>query len=400
MKKFSYKAKDEKGTLVTGLVEGGNEKQAAQLLRARKLLVLSLRPKKEAALFQGKGFRGRIKMDDKVNFSRQLATMVTAGLPLTEALSVLETQSNPAMKPVIGGILREVEGGGNLADAMEKHPEAFDKIYVALVRAGEAAGILDKILNRLADNLEKERDFRNKIKGAMVYPAIIITGMVIVAMVMVIFVIPRLTSLYEEFDAELPAVTKILLSFSKFASSFWWLGFVFLAGGVYFFRAMGRYPALKKKFDEIYFRIPILGKLRRQTMLTEFTRTLGLLIGAGILIVDALNIVKDSLGSPLYREALEKATKQVERGFPLATALAQMALLPPLLPQMVSVGEQTGKLDDVLGKISAYFEQEATTLVKGLTTALEPLILVVLGVGVGFLIIAVIMPIYNLTSQF
>jgi type IV pilus assembly protein PilC len=399
MNKFSYKAKDEKGKLVTGVVEAANEKQAIQLLRARKLLVISLSPKKEASLLKIKAFQ-RIKMDDKVNFSRQLATMVTAGLPLTEALSVLETQASPAMKPVISEILRQVEGGGNLADALEKHPQAFDQIYVALVRAGEAAGILDKILNRLAKNLEKERDFQSKVKGAMVYPAIIVTGMVIVALIMIIFVIPRLTVLYEEFEAELPFITKALLSVSKFLSSFWWLGISLFAGFLYLLRLLSRSPGLKKRYDEIYFRLPILGNLRRQIMLTEFTRTLGLLVGAGILIVEALNIVQKSMGSPLYEEALGKAMKQVERGYPLATALAQTEIFPPLLPQMVAVGEQTGKVDEVLGKISAYFEQEAATLVKGLTTALEPIILIVLGVGVGFLIVAVIMPIYNLTSQF
>jgi len=234
----------------------------------------------------------------------------------------------------------------------------------------------------------------------MIYPAIIVTAMTVVGFIMIIFVIPRLTVLYEEFEAELPMITKILLAFSKFISSFWWLAISLLAGGLYALRLLIHYPAFKKKYDQFYFRIPILGNLRRQIMFTEFSRTLGLLVGSGILVVDALNIVKNSMGSPIYEDALSQATKQVEKGFPLAVALAQTEVFPPLLPQMIAVGEETGKIDEVLGKISTYFEQEAATLVKGLTTAIEPLIMIVLGIGVGFLIVAVIMPIYNLTSQF
>lgn len=399
MKKFNYRAKDEQGKLVTGVVEARDEKQAIHLLRTRKLLVISLSLRKKSLMPEIKSFH-RIKMEDKVNFTRQLATMINAGLPLTEALSILESQASPAMSKVIGGVLREVESGGNLADALEKHPEAFDGIYVALVRAGEAAGILDKILNRLAQNLEKERDFQSKVKGAMIYPAIIVTGMVVVMFVMVIFVIPRLTVLYEEFEADLPVVTKVLLSISSIFSTYWWVGVFILPGLIYLIRILNRRPAFKKRYDEVYFRIPVLGKIRQEVMLTEFTRTLGLLVGAGILIVDALNIVKESLASPIYKEALASSAKQVEKGYPLATSLAQTKIFPPLLPQMIAVGEQTGKVDEVLGKVSAYFEEEAANLVKGLTTALEPFILIILGVGVGFLIIAVIMPIYNLTSQF
>jgi len=339
-------------------------------------------------------------MDDKVNFTRQLSTMITAGLPLTDALSILETQASPVMRKIVAEILTSVQGGGSLADAMERHPQAFDQVYVALVRSGEAAGILDDVLNRLAQNLEKQRDFQSKVKGAMIYPAIVITGMILVALIMIIFVIPRLTVLYEEFEAELPIITKIMLGISKFISSFWWLGISLIAGGLYLLRITSHHPAFKKKYDELYFRIPVLGNLRRQVMFTEFSRTLGLLVGAGILVVDALNIVKGSMGSPVYEEAISKTTDQVEKGFPLAVALARTEVFPPLLPQMIAVGEETGKLDEVLGKISAYFEQEAETLVKGLTTAIEPLIMIVLGIGVGFLVIAVIMPIYNLTSQF
>lgn len=399
MNKFQYRAKDNQGKSVSGVVEAKSEHQAVKLIRARGLMVIFLKAKRESFLLKFSFFQ-RIGMDDRVNFTRQLSTMITSGLPLTEALSILETQARPAMAKVVGTILREIEGGRNLADSLESHPEVFNKVYVSLVRAGEAAGILDTVLNRLADNLEKQRDFQGKIKGAMIYPAVIVTAMVGVGFIMVVFVIPRLTVLYEEFEAELPIMTKILLGFSQFVSNYWYLAILLGVGMVFFFRFLSIHPALRDKREDLLFRLPIYGKLRQQMMLTEFSRTLGLLVGAGVLVVEALNIVKESLGSSKYEKALDEASKRVEKGSSLAVALAQADIFPPLLPQMVAVGEETGKIDEVLGKISGYFEREAEVLVKGLTTAIEPLIMVVLGIGVGFLVISVIMPIYNLTSQF
>ena len=401
MERFEYRAKDKKGKTVKGLVEARGEKQAAKTLQERGFLIVSLRPKGKSLFTETRGsFFGRVSASDRVNFTRQLSTMMTAGLPVTDALSILEAQASPAMSRVIGEVLAAVEGGGNLADALEKHPRVFDQLYIALIRAGEAAGILDKILNRLADNLEKQKEFRSRVKGAMIYPAMVVGGMILVAAIMVVFVIPKMMTLFEEFQAELPLPTKILLAVSKFVTSYWWFGLLVLTGLVFGLRLAMKRPEFKKQLDKVLFRLPILGKLRRQIMLTEFTRTLGLLIGAGILIVDAIEIVRRSLKSPLYEEAIEKVAKEVEKGLPLATALARTELFPPLLPQMVAVGEETGKIDEVLAKVSAYFEQEANASVRGLTAALEPIIMIVLGIGVGFLVISIIMPIYNLTSQF
>ncbi|MBM3205561.1 type II secretion system F family protein [Candidatus Shapirobacteria bacterium] len=400
MNKFKYKAKDKNGKTVEGLVEAATSAQAAKILRERNLLVIKLTPKGEEFFIQVKKGLGRVGHQDKVNFTRQLSTMVSAGLTITEALSILELQASPAMARVIGEILREVEGGVSLADSLERHGHVFDAIYVALIRAGEAAGVLDKVLLRLADNLEKEAEFLRKIKGAMVYPMIVIGGMFLVMAIMVIFVIPKLTLIYEEFSADLPPLTKLLIAVSKFASRFWWLAGGLLAGLVLVGRFLLRNIVIRKQFDQVLLKMPVVGKLRRSLMLTEFTRTLGLLVGSGILIVEAIDVTTKSLNSPNYQEKMREVSKEVEKGLPLATALAKTELFPPILPQMVAVGEETGKLDEVLGKVSAYFEQEADAAVKGLTTALEPIIMIVLGVGVGFLMVAIIMPIYNLTSQF
>ena len=401
MEKFEYKAKDRQGKSLKGIVEAPDEKQAVKILREKGLLVISLKTKKESFTEEIKGvlFK-RVGLTDKVNFTRQLATMLTAGLRVTEALEILENQASVGMRKIVEEIRRDIEGGRDLASSLEKHPQVFDQVYVALIRAGEAAGVLEKVLGRLADNLEKQKEFQGKIKSAMIYPAIIILGMIAVATIMIIFVIPKMTALYEEFQAQLPLPTRILLGISKFATLFWWLILAIIGGFVVLLKTLFKNPAFRKEYEKILFKLPIFGNLRQKSILTEFTRTLGLLVGTGILIVEALKILKASLGSLIYKEAIEQTAEEVEKGLPLASALAETGIFPFVLPQMISVGEETGKLDEVLERVSNYFQQESENAVKGLTSAIEPIIMIILGIGVAFLMISVIMPIYNLTSQF
>lgn len=400
MERFEYKAKNKEGSTVKGIVEAKDEKEAVKILHERNFIIISLFPKKESFLTGIKGTFSRVSITDKVHFTRQLATMINAGLRVTEALEILESQSSPGMRKIVREILRDVEGGGSLSSSLEKYPSVFDPIYITSIRAGEASGVLEKVLSRLADNLEKQREFRARIKAAMVYPSIVVGGMIVVAAIMIIFVIPKMTLIYEEFQAQLPLSTRILISVSRFISLFWWLILLGIVGVVIGIKTLLRNPDFRKRYDQVLFKIPIIGSIKQKTLLTEFSRTLSLLVGTGILIIEALNIVRHSLGSPVYEEAIEVASKEIERGLPLAAALAQTEVFPPILPQMIAVGEETGQLDEVLRKVSAYFEQEADAAVKGLTTALEPLIMIILGVGVAFLMVAVIMPIYNLTSQF
>lgn len=401
MDKFEYRAKDQDGQIKKGVVEAISEKGAAKLLKEKGFWIISLKAKGKSFSADFKaGIFKRVTATDRVNFTRQLSTMITAGLPITEALSILESQAGPSMAVIVGEVLRGVESGQSLSQSLEKHPEAFNHIYVSLVKAGESAGVLDKILVRLADNLEKNREFNNKIKSAMVYPLVVVVGMFGVGIVMMVFVIPKMLAIYDEFQAKLPASTRALITVSQFFTRYWWTGIFVLAGLFFLWRAMSKKPEVKKYFDRIIFRLPIIGKLRKQIILTEFARTLGLLVGAGILIVEALQIVAKSLGSSIFEKAVRESSQEVEKGLPLATALARTEVFPVIMPQMIAVGEETGKLDEVLGKISSYFEQEADMAVKGLTSALEPVIMIVLGIGVGFLIISVIMPIYSLTSQF
>ncbi len=401
MPNFLYRAKDPQGNEVKGLVEAQDQKQALAILKEKHFYPFSIREKGEGSLyFVYKKFFNRVSLAETAVFTRQMATMINAGLPLTEALNLLRSQGKAQLAEAVGVILRDIEGGSTLADALQKFPKIFSPVYVALVRAGESAGVLDNILNRLADNLEAQREFQSKIKGALVYPVIIISGMGAVMFIMMVFVIPKLTSLYTEFDAQLPAATQILISTSKFAASFWWLFILSFLGLIYAYRLLNSNKNTKRKIDAVKFKIPIFGRLQNQVTLAEITRTLGLLAGAGVSIVEALQISSRTASNVLIEEGIMTASKQVEKGFPLSSALMENPFFPRILSQMLSVGEETGKVDEVLLKVSRYFQSESEESLKGLTTAIEPLIMILLGVGVGFLVIAIILPIYNLTSQF
>ena len=401
MRKFNYKAKDKTGKTIKGLVEAADEKQAASVLREKGMVLFGLSPSRQDVFkLASERLIHRIGLTEIATFTRQLSTMITAGLTVADALRILKEQSSPGFALVIDDILRSVEGGVSLAEAMEKHPRVFNEVFVSLIRAGEAAGVLDKVLARLSDNLEKQKEFSSKVKGAMIYPAIIVVGMGIVGTIMMIFVIPKLLGLYKEFNAELPLPTKILMTISDLATRFWWMTLIALGAGFFFFQNFQKTPLGRRKIDEIKLRLPIVGGLQKMTILTETTRTLGLLVSTGISIIDGLNIVSHAVGNSIYEEELQTAAKQVEKGLPLAGILAEYEEFPPVVTQMIAVGEETGKLDEVLTKLSVYFESESDNLVKGLTTAIEPLIMIVLGLGVGFLVIAVILPIYNLTTAF
>ena len=400
MQLFSYRAKNLEGQSVKGEVEARDADTAASLLRRQKLIIVSIKPVQKSPLVSILAFARRVRLDDTVLFTRQLSTMVAAGLPITDALRILELQARPAMAQVVSQILTDVEGGGSLSQSLEKRPKVFSKTYVSLVRAGESAGILDNILNRLADTMEKQKEFTGKVKSAMIYPMIVVIAMVAVSVIMMIFVIPQMTVMYQNFNAELPALTKGLMSVSAFFVNYWLLILGVIIGAFLFFKTWVKTTSGNLKFDKFLFRFPIIGKLRKFVILTEFSRTMGLLVSAGISIIDGLKITAEAVGSPIYREGLLGAARQVEKGLPLAVPLAQNPDFPPILSQMVSVGEETGKVDEVLTKISRYFESESEQGVATLTAAIEPLIMIVLGIGVGVLVIAVVLPIYNLTGSF
>lgn len=399
MKKYSYKARNKQGETITGIVEAPDQSQAARLLRQKGLFVISLHPTGTALTNLFKNMRYSVSGSDMVAFTRQLATMINAGLPITEALSILRLQARPALAPIVTQILADVEGGESLSKSMGKYPRVFSKTYVALIKAGETGGVLDKILLRLADNLERSHEFKAKVRGALIYPAIIIIGMIAVSLIMVVFVIPRMTSLYEQFNAELPLPTKILLGISNVIITLWplLLGLVFV--GIWAFINYKKTPAGGLKVDQLILKIPLIGDLQRQIILADLSRTLSLLVGAGVPILEGLGVVADVVKNKVITLAIQDASRQIEKGFPISYAFTKHPeAFPYILSQMISVGEETGKMEEVLEKVSRVFEMESENKVKALTSAIEPIIMIVLGVGVAFLVISVILPIYNLTT--
>jgi type IV pilus assembly protein PilC len=401
MKRFYYKAKDRNGAVVTGEVEALNEKHAAKLVHGRDLIVLSITPAHESIFSLIKKLREKITSKEISTFTRQLATMVNAGLPITESLLILRSQSKGPMQQMVARILSDIEGGESLSVAISKHPKSFSPTFIALVKSGEVGGVIDEVLGRLADNMEKQEEFKGKIKGALIYPIVIVVGMVAVATIMMIFVIPKMLSLYTEFNADLPMPTKILMGISGLVVKFWPITLILIVGAIYGYSVYRKTEKGRKKTDEIILKLPIYGDLQRQVILTEITRTLSLMVGAGVSILEGLTITAGVVNNTVISDALKDGARMVEKGFPVSYSFAKHPeAFPFILTQMIAVGEETGKMEEVLTKISHVFEVESDEKVKALTSAIEPIVMILLGVGVGFLVIAIILPIYNLTSAF
>ncbi|KKQ85900.1 MAG: Type II secretion system F domain protein [Candidatus Woesebacteria bacterium GW2011_GWB1_38_8] len=400
MKRYRYKAKNEKGELVIGEVEASTFQHAAKLVREQRLVVISLSNVHKISLDSVTKIFDRFSGGDVTNFTRQLATMVSAGLPITEALLILRSQSKGSMQKVVAQILADIEEGESMSASFARHPHVFSKTYIALVRSGELGGVLDQVLIQLADDMEKQQEFTGRVKGAMIYPAVIVFGMIAVAFIMIIFVIPRLTTLYEQFGSELPASTKLLIFISKIFGRFWPIVILLVFAAFYAFKMYRATKAGKKKVDEVMLKIPIIGELQKQIILTDLTRTLALMITSGVSIIEALQISAQVVKSAIISEALEDTIKLVEKGFPIAFAFSKHPeAFPFILSQMIAVGEETGKMDEVLKKISHVFEVESDRKLKALTAAVEPVVLIVLGLGVAFMVISLILPIYNLTTS-
>ncbi len=398
---FRYKAFGNDGKSTTGLVDAPEKSAAVRLLKEKGLFVVSLSLAEDSPLSSITNRIQRVGFNEIVNFTRQLSTMITAGLTLPDALSILRQQTtNPVLSDMLRDVERQIVGGGTLSAALSHYPKYFSNIYISLIKAGEASGLLDKVMARLSENMEAQREFRGKVTGAMIYPAIIVVAMVIVVGIMMTVVMPKLTDLYKEFNIDLPVTTRILIGISDFSVKYWWLVLLMLGGAMYGFLRWKKTRTGEYIVDGLILKLPVFGPLQTKTILVEFTRTLSMLVASGIHILDALKILRNSLGNVRYRLAVDDISKKVEKGFPLGDSFAQHKEFPPIVSQMMKVGEETGKIDETLQKVSVYFQSEVEVLVRGLTAAIEPIIMVVLGVGVGFIIISVITPIYNLTAQF
>lgn len=396
---FVYKALKE-GKIVTGKIESQDAADGVLFLKNSGLFTIDIKPAHSSSSFFSSIF-DRVSQNDIVDFTRQIAIMLNAGLTLVDSFDILKRQiSKQSLLKITYELEKQVKGGNTLSSALRRYPHLFSNLYIALVKSGEASGKLNDILLKLSENLEKQREFKSKIKGALIYPVIVVVGMIVVVFIMMTFVIPKLLGLYKDFNVELPATTQLLITISNIFSNYW----MFIIGGaIGSFILFKRYVHTKTgklKFDSLLLKIPIFSNIMKMSVLVDLTRTLSILIGAGVSILEGLNIVIETTDNAVYQEAFKSIYRQVEKGTSVGQAMANENIFPPILIQMTTVGEQTGHLDETLMRISNYFELESELAVKTMTTLIEPTILVVLGLGVGFLVLAVITPIYNLTSSF
>ncbi len=396
---FWYKAiKDNKN--VTGTVEANDEKEVIAYLRSVDNFPLEIRKKATSKSFLHRLLH-KISVTDIAYLTRQLSIMLNSGLTLVDSLQIIKKQvEKPELKETLDSLQRSLKEGKSFSEALKIFPQDFSSLYISLIRSGEASGKLHLILTKLAENLEKEREFQQKIRNALIYPAVIFSAMVIMMFIMITFVTPKLLELYKDFNVDLPFSTRLLIAVSGFFATFWPFMIMAIVGAVVAFQNFRKTEHGKLIIDTFILRAPVIGNILKISSLVDATRTLSILIGSGVSILDGLNIVTDASDNRVYKNAFKNITKQVEKGVSIGNAMTNEAIFPQSLIQMTAVGEQTGHLDETLLKVSEFYESESEIAIKGMLTLIEPAILVVLGIGVGFLVMAVITPIYSLSNSF
>jgi type IV pilus assembly protein PilC len=398
MASFLYQARDASGRLISSNIEAADTQAAASLLMDRGLMVISIRA--GSARKAGKKRRqGKVKSQDLVVFTRQLATMMDAGLPLVQSLTALQEQTDsPSLKPVLRQTTEQVEQGHAFSEALAEHPKVFNKLYVSMVEAGETGGLLAEILDRLACYLEASSRLKKKVKSAMSYPVIVCVVALGIALFLIVKVIPIFGNIYKDFGAQLPAPTQILIDISDFIRTYFILA-IGMAGGLVFgvvkFKHTRRGTAL---WDRTKLRLPVFGKLIHKICISRFSRTFAALLRSGVPILETLHIVGQSSGNTVVEAAVLKTANSIEHGDNLAAALGQHSVFPPMLVRMISAGEQTGKVDVMLEKISDFYDEEIEATLAGLTSLIEPLLIVFLGVVVGSIVICMFLPIFKLNQ--
>jgi type IV pilus assembly protein PilC len=396
MSSYTYTARALNGDLRTATIEAPSRDEAVAALKRQRLAVVKI---DETAVAKKKKKGGKITMRDIVIFTRQFSTMINAGLPLVQALDILAKQSeNPALKDVTHAVVFDVESGHTVADALGKHPKAFSELYVNMVAAGEAGGILDTILMRLATFMEKNDALVRKVKGAMIYPGVISSVAAIAICVLLIFVIPVFEKMFASVGLPLPLPTRVVIAMSKFLTGYWWLC---LAIGFGFVTFMKRYYATadgKLVIDKLMLKAPVLGDVLRKSAVSRFTRTLGTLIGSGVSILDGLEITAKTAGNRVISDAIMESRTSIAGGETISAPLQKSAVFPPMVISMIAVGEQTGGLDEMLSKIADFYDEEVDAAVSNLLSLMEPVMIVFLGVVVGGMVVAMYLPIFDMIN--
>ena len=398
MPAFTYTARALNGDLRTATIEAPNRDDVITQLRKQRLNVVKIDEKKDADRTKKKK-GGKISMRDIVIFTRQFSTMINAGLPLVQALDILAKQSeNPALKDVTNAVVFDVESGNTVADAFRKHPNAFSDLYVNMVAAGEAGGILDTILMRLATFMEKNDALVRKVKGAMIYPGVISSVAAIAISVLLIFVIPTFERMFASVGLALPLPTRVVIAMSKFLTGYWWAVIAAGVALVYFTKNYYASSNGRLVIDRLMLKAPVLGDVLRKSAVSRFTRTLGTLIGSGVSILEGLEITAKTAGNRVISDAIMESRASIAGGETIAAPLQKSKVFPPMVISMIAVGEQTGGLDEMLSKIADFYDEEVDAAVSNLLSLMEPVMIVFLGVVVGGMVVAMYLPIFDMIN--
>ncbi|MFA5047487.1 MAG: type II secretion system F family protein [Patescibacteria group bacterium] len=400
MPNFEYRAKNQEGQMMVGNVEAFSEEAVANLLSEKNLIIVDIKTKdKKFFDWRSLAFFHRIRTKDLVIFFRQLSVMIDANLPIVKGLRVLLKQTkSDQLKKVILEILTEVDGGSSLSSAMQLFPNVFTNFYINIVRSGETSGRLSEVMGYLADQQEKDYNLESQVKGAMIYPLFILGGLVIVGFIVMTFVIPQMTGMLIESGAQLPLVTRLLLGTSSFFQSFWWLLILLLAVLFVGFSILSKTYVGRHIIDMGKIKMPVFGPIFKNIYIVRICRSFSTLLKGGVPVSQSLEVVKTVVDNLIYEELLENTIKEVEEGNLLADSLALSPYIPTAVTQMISIGEETGKLEEVLVKIGDFYSNEIDGSVRVLSTLIEPIIMVILGCAVGVFIAAIIMPMWSLAS--
>lgn len=400
MRKFNYEARDKAtDTIIKSIVQAESEMAAARVLTEQGFVPLDIKEVDESGGLFGSLTR-RVTTKDKVVFTRQLATLIGAGLPLSQSLrTVLEQTENKKLQEIIQEIIADVEGGRQLSDSFGKHPEIFDKIYLSLVTAGEASGTLDQALKRVASQQEKDAAMVSKIRGAMTYPAIVLAVIMGVMLFMLLVVVPQVEKLYSDMHKTLPFLTAALITVAKFTASFWWAELILLVGAIYFTRQYAKTGPGTRAFDTLKLNMPFVGSMFRKLYMARFTRTGQTLLATGVPMLDMLDITATGVNNTIIEASIRRTAEKVKGGRALSVSLSREDYILPMVPQMIKIGEQSGKIDEMMGKTAQVYEDELDEEIRNISTAIEPVLMVVLAIVAGGMVAAILFPIYSLVGQ-
>lgn len=399
MSTYEYSAKDKSGHTVMGMLDGNSEAEVVSVLHNKELVVVSIKEVEIKALKAKKRKDKKVKLDDLVVFSRQLATMIDAGIPLVQSLGILGEQiESPNLKKVIINVRQDIEAGTSFCDALAKHPQIFSDLFINMTRAGEASGMLDEVLDRLATYLEKTAALSRKITSSLIYPAVVIVMAILITAILLLKVVPTFKGIFAMLGGSLPLPTQILIAISDLLTRYFLFIVIALIIGAFLF---GRYISTEKgryNFDKQKLRFPVLGDLFRKVAIAKFSRTFSTLVKSGVAILNALDIVSKTSGNTVVEEAVANCRSAVRDGESLFGPLSKSGVFPPMVCRMISVGEQTGQLEKMLSKIADFYDEQVDALVAGLTSLIEPLVIAFLGIFVGGIVIALFLPIFKITE--